>query len=405
MGLKIPDALKADIPQTMWGRVLAATPVVMAVVATLLAGLASSEMTRAQYDRSLAAQQQSKAGDQWGYFQAKRLRSTGVKTAGDMLQVTSEVRRFDPAILGSSLAGLAQKLSRCDDCARRLREALNAPGTTDNAMAKSLSGQLDAFVNGAPRRTADWQKLSADLTALLSAADAPSALGILCGGDFPAVGPASAMDSRVKAALEAVQSGQPEEEIGPLLARVSDSTLDEALRGAWEQARSFGTALEPVNQFSDQLDELLARQLLLAQEPGAIARLVEAIPPEADASLRGTGATLASACTAIQAEAMQLNRDFTAARLRYDAGRYDAEARLNQTIANLYELQVRKNNTSAERHHTRSQRFFYGMLAAQMGVIIATLAMAARQRNLLWSLAAAAGLVAVSFAVYVFLYV
>ena len=32
---------------------------------TLLAGLASSEMTRAQYDRSFAAELQSKAGDQW----------------------------------------------------------------------------------------------------------------------------------------------------------------------------------------------------------------------------------------------------------------------------------------------------------------------------------------------------
>lgn len=322
-----------------------------------------------------------------------------------MLQVTSEVRRFDPAALKPSLAGLAQGLSRCDDCARRLREALNAPGTTDSAVARSLSGQLDVFLKGAPRRTSDSQKLSADLTALLASADAPSALGILCGGDLPALGPASAMDPQVKAALDAVETGQPDEEIGPLLARVSDPMLDEALRAAWERARSFGTALEPVNQFSDQLDELLARQMLLAQESGTVGRLVEAVPPEAGASLRATGETLASACTAVEAKAMRLNRDFTVARLRYDAGRYDSEARVNQTIADLYELQVRKNNTSAERHHARSQRFFYGMLAAQMGVIIATLAMAARQRNLLWSLAAAAGLVAVCFAVYVFLYV
>jgi hypothetical protein len=43
------------------------------------------------------------------------------------------------------------------------------------------------------------------------------------------------------------------------------------------------------------------------------------------------------------------------------------------------------------------------MLAAQMAVVISTLAIAARQKNLLWSLAAAAGLVAVSFSAYVFL--
>ena len=75
MSAKIPENLKTDLPPTLWGKVLGATPVVMTVVATMLAGLASSEMTRAQYDRSLAAQQQSKAGDQWNFFQAKKLRS------------------------------------------------------------------------------------------------------------------------------------------------------------------------------------------------------------------------------------------------------------------------------------------------------------------------------------------
>jgi hypothetical protein len=45
------------------------------------------------------------------------------------------------------------------------------------------------------------------------------------------------------------------------------------------------------------------------------------------------------------------------------------------------------------------------MLAAQLGVIVSTLAMAARQRNLLWGLAAAAGLLAIAFAIYVYLYV
>ena len=43
------------------------------------------------------------------------------------------------------------------------------------------------------------------------------------------------------------------------------------------------------------------------------------------------------------------------------------------------------------------------MLAAQLGVIISTFAMAARKRNLLWGLAAGAGLLAIAFAVYVYL--
>ena len=43
------------------------------------------------------------------------------------------------------------------------------------------------------------------------------------------------------------------------------------------------------------------------------------------------------------------------------------------------------------------------MLAAQAGVIVSTFAMAARKRNLLWTLAATAGIAAVAFAIYVYL--
>ena len=41
MKVEIPDQLKADVPPTRWGKMLSATPVVMAVVATMLAGLDS----------------------------------------------------------------------------------------------------------------------------------------------------------------------------------------------------------------------------------------------------------------------------------------------------------------------------------------------------------------------------
>src|SRR6476619_6530053 len=97
-GLKvtIPEELKHDVPQTTFGKILAATPVAMAVVATMLAGLASSEMTKAQYDRSLAAQQQSKAGDQWSFFQAKRLRGAYQRNTADLLQTIVDVRPLDP---------------------------------------------------------------------------------------------------------------------------------------------------------------------------------------------------------------------------------------------------------------------------------------------------------------------
>jgi hypothetical protein len=141
--------------------------------------------------------------------------------------------------------------------------------------------------------------------------------------------------------------------------------LTDALLAAKARSDAFDVATHPVNQLIDALTSTLSAQ-------GA-----------------GSG----------------LNRDFTAARLRFAAARYDVEARLNQAIASLYELQVRKNNFSAERHHARSQRFFYGMLGAQLAVIISTFAIAARKRNLLWSLAASAGVAALLFAAYVFVFI
>ncbi len=69
--ITLPESLKSDLSITFWGKILGATPVVMTVVATMLAGLASSEVTRAQYDRSFAAQLQSRAGDQWSFFRLR----------------------------------------------------------------------------------------------------------------------------------------------------------------------------------------------------------------------------------------------------------------------------------------------------------------------------------------------
>ena len=296
--INIPDELKADVPSSVWGKILTATPVIMTVVATALAGLASSEMTRAQYSRSLAAQQQSKAGDQWGFFQAKRLRSALQRNTLDLLQSTTEVRLLEAA-------------------------------------------------------------------ALEQAGAEPKTLAALQQGRLPEIGPAPALDPNLKAALEAIDNSRPPAQVMPLIAQVKDQVLDDALRAARDRVEALDAATQPVNQTIDQLENQLSRE-----ETGTQAR-----------------------------------RDFIAARLRYTAARYDAEARLNQVIANLYEVQVRRSNLAADRYHTRSQRFFYGMLGAQAAVIIATFSLAAQKRSLLWSLAAAAGAAAISFAIYVYLFV
>jgi hypothetical protein len=339
--VQIPDQLKADMPPTKWGKILSATPVVMAVIATMLAGLASSEMTRAQYDRALAAQQQSKAGDQWSFFQAKRLRGALQRNSVDLLQSTLAVHPLTAAML--------------------------------NTLAAPPAAQPD---------TADAGKAKADLLTVLQSPGGALALAYLERGTVPPLGTAPTVEPNVKAALDAVEGMAPESAMPAILARVSPQALDDALRAARDYAQAFDTLTKPVNQAMDQIDTLLGRRANQAAQASPAA-------PSAGAANSSAEVTL--------------YRDFTVARLRYAAQRYEVEARLNQAIANFYELQVRKSNLSAERHHNRSQRFFYGMLAAQLGVIVSTFAMAARKRNALWAIAAAAGLLAIAFAVYVYL--
>jgi len=291
--IQIPEELKHELPPNKWGKILGVTPIVMTVIATMLAGLASSEMTKAQYARAYAAQLQSKAGDQWNYYQAKKLRSAVARNTLDLLLATSEVTPLTAASLPDAEAATLAALTKS-----RLPEV---------TLAK-----------------------------------------------FP---------GEVQTALDLVESSKPETEVAAALDRVSADTLASSLREAQSAVLAFDTAIKPVNKAVDKYEETL-----MAGEQRAF-------------------------------------RGFTAARLRYIGARYDTEARLNMAVAGIYELQVRQNNFLAEKHHARSGKFFYGMLAGQMAVIISTFAIAARQRSFLWSLAAAAGTAAVAFSLYVFLYV
>ena len=292
--IEIPETLKKDLPPNQFGKILGATPIIMTVIATMLAGLASSEMTRAQYDRSFAAQLQSKAGDQWGYYQAKKLRSAAAHNSLDMLLAMGDINPLGASALKS----------------------------TDLATVAALTKNK-----------------------------------------LPEAVPAKFHDS-VQAALESVENSQSEAEVAAMLGKVKPTQLAESLVAAQAAATAFDNAMKPINKAVDQLDENL---------------------------MNGRDKDVA--------------RSFAVARLRYTVARYDTEARLNQAIAGVYELQVRQNNYSAEKHQRRSGKFFYGMLAAQLAVIISTFAIAARQRRFLWSIAAAAGLAAIAFATYVYLYV
>ncbi len=306
MSADIPPSIKSDLPPNSWGKALGLTPVVMTVIATLLAGLASSEMTRAQYARTLAAQLQAKAGDQWNLYQAKRLRSALQQDTLDLLSGSSEAGAVDP-------------------------NAYAAAAAPANAIAS---------------------------------ADGRRALALLQQYQEVALPPAPVEPDELVRAEALIGASAPEDQIEPLLSKLDEPVLAAALRAAEDRADAFARSVA-------SREQALAVLAPVSNSPSP------AVPPA-------------------------LHRDLAALRLRYALRRYDTESRLNQGIALVYEVQVRKAAQSAERHRRRSDQFFYGMLAAQLGVVVSTLALAGRQRGLLWSVALAAGLVAVSIAAYVY---
>ena len=81
------DTAKPLAEKGVFDKVLTATPVILTIVATFLVGQSSSEMTQAQYHRATASQNQSKVGDQWAFFQAKRIRGTSYEVTAELLSV------------------------------------------------------------------------------------------------------------------------------------------------------------------------------------------------------------------------------------------------------------------------------------------------------------------------------
>src|SRR6516225_3255690 len=124
---KLPPA--SDQPKSLWDSILTSTPVVLTVVATLLAGLSSSEMTRAQYHRSLAAQHQSKVSDQWNFFQAKRIRGGNMEAEVERMRAEHALVLVTPELLAEYAARLPQELDRMARAGERLLRALTAAKT------------------------------------------------------------------------------------------------------------------------------------------------------------------------------------------------------------------------------------------------------------------------------------
>src|SRR5207248_1925032 len=187
--------------------------------------------------------------------------------------------------------------------------------------------------------------------------------------------------------------------------------LGKALATAQSNGRAVEQAYDPISEAVGQIDKIVQEQINLARPAQRAFRDLEIaamdLPEGSDpqlAEVRAAIAGLGHSGQVLKTAAEELSTDYKTAWHAYQARRYRDEADYNRQAAEMYEIQVRKSSAISERHRDRSKNFFYGMLAAQAGVTIATLSLAVKHKSLLWGLASLAGFGAIAFSIYVHLY-
>jgi hypothetical protein len=386
-------------PKSSWETIITLTPVMLTLLATVLAGLSSSEMIQAQYYRSLAAQHQSKAGDQWGFFQAKRIRSTIVERLLD--QKPGLPGPVDASEFQAAAQRLADRFAAVEEQARRLKAAAPPGGPLDQASEKLL--------HAASAGTGEAKKALSSLGSVLGRSDTKAAFAFLGTGRLPEVDTEQRHDPDIEAAQKALNDRRPEEEVTPLLLKIDAATLRDAVDVSEANARKFEDAAKAVDRALGDVDAVAKRLRESAhaihRTAGAVETAVADLPADNQSDpVRQAAAGVARADMAMQRILDDLG-DYRDAREDYTARRNEREARYNQITAGLYELQVQESSLASERHRRRSKNFFYGMLCAQAGVATASISLAARRKSALWGMAGVAGITALIFSIYIYLYV
>lgn len=390
----------AEKPKTAWDRIVTITPVLLTVISTLLAGLSSGEMTRAQYHRALAAQNQSKASDQWSFFQAKKIRGTEVELFLERLAATSRPGTITAAMVRSSymllvgtLQDIREKASQLDQSSAKSEDAAHRPA-------------LDAFL----RHGSAGQGLASASKRLDAAMQDPKLFEYVGTRALPDSKSLEDMDQEARDALNDAQLSEVVKAIGDrkptasilgMVKPIMPETIQAGIRGAEARNLAVDKSTDP---YSDQIDKItnLIQELLgavaLAHQVAVMAELGSSSP-----SNSGPMQAFLRSETKVKSAADELNRLWQVARYDFTLRRYKREASENQRTATMFEVQVYKSGATSENHALRSRFFFLGMLGAQAGVTISSLALAAKQKSMLWTVATLAGVSALIFSAWVYL--
>ncbi len=400
----------AATPSALWDKILTTTPVVLTVIATLLAGQSTSEMTRAQYHRSLAGQMQSKVADQWAFFQAKRTRKTVLEKAADGQAARVLDDQLDENALRKLTERLAADFRLAEDETERLVGMVDKLGPAGAAFAtfKTVAQKALREARGGGEDARRTQASSAEKLHGLAGAGQPEVWHWLNSDDVPRIQERHSTDQAIGKARQAIADRRPDAELVPLVKAVQPEPLREALEAADANAAAFDGVTRPIDQTIHQLNDVAAESVRLAHRLARLTRDLKLALPVA--SLSGPAAEIGTATERLDRHAadVRVAADEVGGALRmawdrFTARRYDRDAAYNQDAAFLYEIQVHQESAESDRHLNRSRNFLYGMLAAQMATTIATLALAVRMKSVLWGLASLAGIGAVLYGIYVYL--
>ncbi len=384
-----PAAEKKSLFET----VVISTPVMLTVIATFILGRSTSEMTQAQYQRSVAGQNQAKVGDQWAFFQAKRIRGTSYETTAVSL-LAQKADPFTADTLVDAAEGLIREIQLTEKDTDRLREPLQALGKK----AKASLDKINAFLHPSSE---DKKLTPAKVTDSLNALETHPEPRLEANGADTEID--ADQEKLLKEILADVRAFKPEKEYDPVkLLSLKPETIDVAMKQAKAKAAAVGGHGKQIDAVLEEFDALVDRQVGLCREYQRLlgGYLSAHVKARADAD---EIASLERRLERVRNLSARLLGDYKAARYAFDARRYEDDARANQDAAFLYDVQVLQSSARSDQHLKRSLGFMIAMLVAQVGVTIGSLALMLKYRFPAWAIAALAGLCAIAFGVYILL--
>jgi hypothetical protein len=379
-----PDPDKRSLFET----VVLSTPVMLTVIATFILGRSSSEMTQAQYQRSVAGQNQSKVGDQWAFFQAKRIRGDVHEQAADML-LALKADPFTPHTL----------VDAAEDMLREMRTvqlpADSEAGKQLRALEKKAETSLEQIKIAVNPPKTGWKGKAITLTpenvktafdALLAYPSAKPEKPDISGIDKDQL-------AKLDAVLDDIRKGKPEKDLAQKTLEIEPATVDAAMERAKANAAAIQQRGKSIDIVLEEFDAMVENQAALAREFRRVAmQAVTAKKLVVDQAPFDRMRDLTA----------KLRGDYKAARHNFTAQRYEDDARTNQDAAYLYEVYVLQSSARSDNHLKRSLGFMIAMLVAQVGVTVGSLAMMLKYRFPVWAIAALSGFMAIALGAYVY---